>query len=256
MLAATKKKKGTVKGCSLFNHPIQQLSRGEVLWDDEYVEAMAEGRQPEGKTDWNRILKPIDPNAVKDEKITTCDEACEKAMCPLYRERPLQLFDDATWTSDGEEVKHFNIRCLGTDSSPCSFCSHESEVKTPPAKKPKKETSEFAEAAGFNKHDYEGEEESPKKMSATACKWCQPDPCIIEDDESRGEGKMIVDNLNAQEGMEMNNFRFALYRMCAHQLGYVGLHHILPRCVHLFIEKNFVVPGQKRAGFKPKGKAK
>jgi len=171
MLAATKKKKGTVKGCSLFNHPIQQLSRGEVLWDDEYVEAMAEGRQPEGKTDWNRILKPIDPNAVKDEKITTCDEACEKAMCPLYRERPLQLFDDATWTSDGEEVKHFNIRCLGTDSSPCSFCSHDREVKTPPAKKPKKETSEFAEAAGFNKHDYEGEEESPKKISATACKW-------------------------------------------------------------------------------------
>jgi len=67
---------------------------------------------------------------------------------------------------------------------------------------------------------------------------------------------MIVDNLNAQEGSEMNNFRFALYRMCARQLGHAGERCILPRCVCLFIEANFVEPGEKRTGFKPKAMKK
>ena len=249
---------------SIFDHPLNQLSRGDVLWDEDYVGAMAEGKKMEGKIDWDKILKPVDPNMIKQddevkmhakaiEKITAYEDALEKAVCPKHSNHPLKFFDDATWTSDGEDVKCYNIKCQGTESSPCSFCSQESEVKTPPPKKPKT-TSEFAQAKGFNKDDFEGEEETPKKMSADACKWCQLDPCIIDDDESREEGRMIVNNLNAQEGSEMNNFRFALYRTHARQLGYVGERHILPRCVYLFIEKHFVEPGEKSTGFKPKAK--
>jgi len=50
----------------------------------------------------------------------------------------------------------------------------------------------------------------------------------------------------------MKNFRFALHRMHARQLGYVGERCILPRCVYLYVEKHFVEPGEKRTGFKPK----
>jgi len=64
----------------------------------------------------------------------------------------------------------------------------------------------LVQAKGFKKEDFEGE-------------GCQLDPCIIDDEESRAEGKMIVDNLNAQEGSEMNNFRFALCRIHARRLG-------------------------------------
>ena len=267
MLAATKKKKGTVKGGSLFAHPIQQLSRGDVLWDDDYVEAMAEGKKPAEPINWDKILKPVDEEIIKkDEVVRTYSEAIEKAMCPKYEYHPFKVFDDTTWYSDGEDVKHYNIKCLGTDSSPCSTCSNKKNVtkfdagvytpspspEKPPAKKPRQETSVFAQAAGFNKNDFEGEEESPQKISADACKWCQLEPCIIDDDESREEGKMIVDNLNSQQGTVMKNFRFALYRMHARQLGYVGERCILPRCVYLYVEKHFVEPGEKRAGFKPK----
>jgi len=50
----------------------------------------------------------------------------------------------------------------------------------------------------------------------------------------------------------MNIFRFALCRMYACQLSYVGERYILPRCVYLFIEDHFVEPGEKDTGFKAK----
>jgi len=245
--------------------PLNKLSRGDVLWDDDFVEAMTEGKKMEGKIDWDKILKPVDPNVIKEdgevkmhtkaiEKITSYQDAVEEAVCPKHNRNPFQFFDDASWTSDGMDVKHHNIKCQGAESSPCSFCSHESEVKTPPPKKTKHEESTLAQAKGFNKEDFEGEEETPEKMSTDACKWCQLEPCVIDDEDSRAEGKTIVDNLNSQEGTEMNNFRFALYRMFARQLGHVGERHILPRCVYLCVEKHFVVPGEKRTGFKPKTK--
>jgi len=261
MSKENKKKKARVG--SIFDHPIPKLSRGDVLWDDDFVDDMAEGKQPTTPINWDKILKPIDENIIKqDEDVRTYEEAIEKAVCPKYSRNPFQFFDDATWTSDGEEVKHYNIFCQGTESSPCSQCSEDSRTKNPPRKKPKTEDAnvkeakvkgnELVQAKGFNKNDYEGEETTPVKISADACKWCQLEPCIIDDEESRAEGKMIVDNLNAQEGSEMNNFTFALYRMYARQLGYVGERYILPRCVYLFIENNFVVPGEKRTGFKQK----
>ena len=244
---------------STFDHPINKLSRGEVLWDDDCVEAMAEGKLPAAPVNWDKILKPVDPNVVKqDEEVRTCQEAIEKAVCPKCSRNPFQFFDDAAWASDGEEVKHCNVFCQGTESSPCSQCSEDSQTKNPPRKKTKQEkvteTNALVQAKGFHKEDFEGEEETPQKISADACKWCQLEPCIVDDEET--EGKMIVDNLNAQEGSEMNNFRFALCRMCARQLGCVGERHILPRCVCLFIEANFVEAGEKRTGFKPKAMKK
>ena len=47
--------------------------------------------------------------------------------------------------------------------------------------------------------DFEGEEDTPKKVSANARKLCLWDPCIVDDDEVREEGWIIVDNLNAQQ---------------------------------------------------------
>ena len=109
-----------------------------------------------------------------DEEIRTYSDAIEKATCPKYNysHNIFKLWDDATWYSDGEDVKHFNIKCLGTESSPCSFCSDKS-VKTPEKKKP-----EFAQAKGFNKDDFEGEEETPEKIPPNACKWCLRIPVL------------------------------------------------------------------------------
>jgi len=61
---------------SIFDHPLNQLSRGDVLWDDNYVDAMAEGKKIEGKIDWDKILKPVDPNIIKqDDKVKTCTKS-------------------------------------------------------------------------------------------------------------------------------------------------------------------------------------
>jgi len=103
----------------LFDHPLNQLSRGEAIWDDKFVEAMAKGREPEGPVDWDQIIKPIDVDVIKKyaevkaytktiEKITTYSDACEKAVRPKYSNNPFKFFDDATWTLDGEDVKYLH----------------------------------------------------------------------------------------------------------------------------------------------------
>jgi len=116
-----------------------------------HVEAMAEGKKPAEPINWDEILKPVDEEVIKkDEVVRTHSDAIEKATCPKYEHHPLKLFDDATWCSDGEEVKYYNIKCLGTDSSPCSTCLNKENVmkvaagvhtpspspEKPPAKKP------------------------------------------------------------------------------------------------------------------------
>jgi len=122
--------------------PSNQLTRGDVLWDDAFVDAMAEGKKPAEPINWDKILNPIDENVVKAdvevktytkaiEKITTYEDACEKAVCPKHSRTPFKFFDDAMWTSDGEEVKHYNVFCQGTESSPCSQCSEDSQTKKP-----------------------------------------------------------------------------------------------------------------------------
>jgi len=63
-----------------------------------------------------------------------------------------------------------------------------------------KANCELAQGKGFNKEDFERNKETHKKISADACKWCQLDPCVIDCEESVKEGKLIVDNPNAQEG--------------------------------------------------------
>jgi len=71
---------------------------------------------------------------MKDEEARTHSDAMEMAVCPKCSSNPVKVFDDATWTSDGEEVKHYNICCQGTESSPCSQCSEDSQMKNPPHK--------------------------------------------------------------------------------------------------------------------------
>jgi len=263
----SKKKKS--KGNPLFDHPLNQLMRGDFLWDEDFVNDMAEGKKPAEPIKWDKTLKPIDQCVVnKDEEVRTHSDVIEKAMCPKCHDgsKPFQLFDDATWCSDGEDVKHCNIRCLGTESSPCSKCPNNDKatrfaagVYTPspsPDKPPKKDG--LAEAKGFNKRDFEGEEDTPKKVSADACKWCFWDPCIVDDDEVREEGRVVVDNLNAQQAagvsLEMSNYRFAHYRMHARRLGHKGKRHLLPVCVQGHVDKHFVDAGEERAGFKEKQK--
>jgi len=204
--------------------------------------------------------------ANEEEVIKTYNEATAKAWktCPKchYSENPFQLFGDATWYLDGEDVKWCNIKCQGTDSSPCSVCSSKEakrvkaglytpspSPKKPPAKKPK---SEFAQAEGFNKLDYERGEETPKKLSANACKWCELDPCVIDDKEIREGGRTIVKNLKANGETALKRFVFPICRMHARQLGCIGKRHILPCCVCLFVENNFVSPGEKRTDYKDK----
>jgi len=122
-----------------------------------------------------------------------------------------------------------------------------------PEKDNKKENNPaFAQAAGFKKEDCEGEEESPKKISANACKWCQLEPCVIDDEDSREEGKELVDRLKLEPDIAVKRIRYKIYRMHARQLGYVGVRHILPRCMCLFVDKHFVDPDEKRTGCKPK----
>lgn len=252
---------------TLLTHPVAKLARGEAVWGDDFAKAMAEGKKPETPIDWDKILKPTSPNVMKkdDSAIITYDDTIHKKMCPKCSNsgNPFKLFDEARWCSDGEDVKCYNIKCQGTESSPCSFCSDKGKVTrvapgcfapspSPSPAKQKQRTSEFVEAVGYSKDLCEGEEETPKKILAHACKWCQLDPCIIHEDESREEGRMIVDNLNVQ-GTELNKVRCALCRMHARQLGYVGERHILPHC-DLYIEANFVEPGEERTGFKPKTK--
>jgi len=237
----------------LFDHPLNQLTRGDVLWDDDFVDAMAEGKKPAEPIKWDKILKLIDKNVIKqDEEVRTCEDAIEKACCPKHRNKPFQFFDDATWTSDGEEVKHCNIFCQGTESGPCSQCSEDSQTENPPRKKAKP-TNELVEAKGFRKEDHEGEEESPKKMPPNACKWCLLDPCIVDDEETVEEGRMIVNNLIAQEAT-MKECRHPLCRMCAHHLGCTQKRWILPTCVCNWINEHFVKEGEERTGFKPKQK--
>jgi len=184
----------------------------------------------------------------------------EVDLCPKYAKRnAFAIWEDASYCSDGE-LKQFHIKCQETESSPCSFCSGDSGddnyVKTP---SPKKKGSEFAQAEGFDINNYEGEEDTPKKMASGVgkfCKWCEWDPCILEDDEVNEEARVIVDNLMAQEAQGVDvthrNYRHALYRMCARALGYTQVRQLLPVCVQSFVDKNFSYEGEVRAGFKAK----
>jgi len=67
---------------------------------------------PEGLIDWDEIdvdviKQDVEAQTHKNaiERITTCEEACEKAVCLKHQNHPLKFFDDVAWTSDGEEVK-------------------------------------------------------------------------------------------------------------------------------------------------------
>lgn len=248
------------------------------MFSDDFVEAMAEGKKfalpknlddiivevpdedDDKGIDWDAVLKPIPKEEIaKDEEIRTYQDAMEKAICPKCdKSNMFKVFDDATWTSDGEEVKHYNVYCQGTESSPCSYCSeNEKVVYKTPSPTPKPNRSEFAQAKGFNLSGFEGEEDTPEKKPASgseARKWCHRFPCLVDDEEVREEGKELVDNLNAQAlagtELQLNNYRFALYRMHARVLGFRGKRYLLPVCVQAYVDKHFVEEGEKRTGFK------
>jgi len=252
---------------------MNKIARGAHVFLDDFVEAMASGKNVKLPKNLDDI---IDDNvsdlediadeekvAVSNDKPTTYADACERLHCPRYQRscNAFRLFDDATWYSDGEDVKRYNIKCLGTDSSPCSACSNKEVTRvkaglytpSPSPTKPKK----FAfDAEGFNKADYKGEEDTPKKVSADGCKWCKWEPCIMENDMVNDDAKDLVDNLIAQEkqgiALTYKNYRFALYRFYARALGYKGKRVLLPVCVQLFIDNNFDEKGKECTGFKSK----
>ena len=124
----------------------------------------------------------------------------------------------------------------------------------PPVKRV--ETVVFVQAKGYKKEDFEGEEDTPKKISADSCKWCHWDPCLLLNDDVNEEAACLVDNLIAQEkqGVELTfkNYRFALYRFYARKLGYKEKRYILPVCVQAYIDKHFVEKDEIRTGFKDK----
>jgi len=168
-----------------------------------------------------------------------------KAKCPKCKASFFAVFDDANFCSDGE-IKKFDLKCLGTESSPCSHCSgNNNNVLTPDPSPPKVKKSEFAQTEGFCNEDCEGEEESHKKMLANACKGCLHDPCVVDDEEVSEEGQTIVKNLNANGITETKPCRFALCRMCACVPGHREKRCMLLRCVCLFVEKHFVEEGKE-----------
>jgi len=65
---------------------------------------------------------------------------------------------------------------------------------------PKAKRTKLVQTKGFNLDDYEGEEDTLKKISSDAGKWCKWDQCVLEDDEVNEEARVIVDNLNAGAG--------------------------------------------------------
>jgi len=226
--------------------------------DDVVVDVDSEDEVSEEGINWDKVLQPIPKEDIaKDEEVRTYSAAIEKAVCPKYDKRNcFAFFDDATWTSDGEEIEHHNIWCQGAESSPCSHCS-ESEKKAPtPVKKVRAES--LVQAKGFDLKDYEGEEDDtpPKKRSKNACKFCDREPCIIDDNETVEEGRVIVDNLNAQKlaGVELHlkNCRHSLYKMYARSLGFVGYREILPHCVYNYLNEHFSTKDEERTGYIPK----
>jgi len=255
---------------SFMKHPIQKLQDGEAVFSDEFVDAMAEGKKFHMKGDFDSILVEVDSEKENENVSRRCSKKPKSykssfdvedvEVCPKYATKRgvFAVWEDATYYSDGD-VKHFNIKCQETDSSPCSFCTGHSGddkdtyVKTP---SPEAKGSEFAQAKGFDINDYEGEEDTPKKISGNGCKWCKWDPCILENEEVNEEARVIVDNLISQEeqGIELNfrNYRYALYRMYARALGYTGYREILPVCVQCYVDKHFVEEGEARTGFKSK----
>jgi len=191
----------------------------------------------------------------KNVKTCAALDAQDVLLCPKCAKRDIfAVFDDASCCLDGN-VKHCNIGCQGTDTSPCSFCDSEGNKKTPT---PKKKGSDFAEPTGFNIEEFKGEEDSPKKIPADVplCKWCQLAPCILHNQESRDEGVWIVDNLNVKlnEGhhVPLRNHSVALCRMHARRLGHKGKGDrvVLPVCVQSHVDEHFAEKGEVRTGFK------
>jgi len=252
---------------------MNKIARGAAVFSDEFVEAMAAGKDVKLPKNLDDIVVDCGSDD-NDEMKTTPKKTTKKVMkcsyeeleemsdnnklCPKCDQRDVfALWGDATHHSDGE-LNHFNVKCQGTESSPCSYCSDDEKPghKTP-SPTPKEKTTELAQAKGFNVADFEGEEEMPEKKAPHGpdiCKWCHRDPCLVDDEEVREEGKVVVDNLNAQATagteLESNNCRFALCRMHARVLGFTGKRHLLPVCVQAHVDKCFVAKDEKRTGFK------
>jgi len=80
----------------------------------------------------------------------------ENAVCPkcAMKRNLFALFDNAIWCSNGEDFKHFNVFCWGTESSPCHCCSN--NYNAPPKKT--KDKNELVQTEGFNLAEHKGEE--------------------------------------------------------------------------------------------------
>jgi len=113
--------------------------------------------------DWNEVLKPVPKSVIKEEEeIKNYSVAMRKAKCPKCQRNRFKVFEDVDGCSDGE-IKSLNLRCIGTESSPCSDCSGNSiNVWMPDPSPPKIKKSEFAQAKGFREEDCEGEEDGKR----------------------------------------------------------------------------------------------
>jgi len=117
---------------------MNKIARGAAVFSDDFVDAMAEGKDVKLPKNLDDIVVPVandgdDKKAGK--KVIKCsyDELEEmhqdNKLCPKHEKRdPFALWGDATYYSDGE-LNHFNVTCQGTDSSPCFSCC--SNLKTP-----------------------------------------------------------------------------------------------------------------------------
>ena len=89
---------------------------------DNIVVDVDEDKENKG-IDWDEVLKPVPREVIEqDEEVKTYSEAMMKAKCPKCERNIFSVFDNADFDSDGE-IKKFNQKCLGTESSPCSHCS-------------------------------------------------------------------------------------------------------------------------------------
>jgi len=229
-------------------HPIQKLQDGDVVFSDEFVNAMAEGKKHDFKGGFDSIL--VECLAEKENKKPDPEGKRPQGRPKDDRKySPFQKCEDAECYSDGERVIENSFiadhsYCEEEEKEP--FLTQLSEA-TPPKKK-----GGLVQAEGFNLNDYMAEEEPE---DPNACPHCRRNPCIIDDPASIEEGDEIVNDLlmDRMGGMEVGNnkFRFALYQMYARHLRFCD-RTMLPKCVYYFINKHFKEEGEPSTGFREK----
>jgi len=228
-------KKANRAMASLIKHPIQKLQDGDAVFNDDFVNAVAEGKHCRLKGGLDAILDEKKPKGLpKDDRKHSPFQKCEDAECHSDGELVKPIKDDSFFEEEEEDED-------GENKEP--FLTQLSEAT--PQKK-----DGLVQAEGFNLDDCMAEEEP---VNPNACPDCLRYPCILDDPAAIEEGHEIVNELlmDRIEGLEVNdnNFRYALCRMCARHLRFCD-RTMLPRCVYQFINKHFKEEDEPSTGFR------